>query len=197
MSLAISIPSEEKEESSAAGVKWEMKELKPWHRQLCSLLAQGIDRGTISQILDCTPEYVSMLTRQPKIIEYVNEMAGFASLQLEAQFTKAVTAIGDTLENGNAKEKMMAARLQMEATRRIGSRALEETVLIDTNSRLAKLAERLLYLQSSQHNTQQIIEGEVIHEKEIGEEGTKSIRGAGESAQEDGNGGENFRNREE
>ena len=150
---AIGLPIPHEEQQQAADTpKWLMKELKPWHKDMCSLLAQGIERQKIAQILDCTPEYVSMLARQPLIIEYVREMSSFAQTQLEAQFSKAVTAIGNTLENGNHKEKMQAARLQMEATKRIGSRAEDERKLIDTNARLTKLAERLLSLQDNVRN---------------------------------------------
>lgn len=128
-------------------VNWEMKKLLPWHKQLCSMLAQGIDRQTIAQVFQKTPEYISMLAGQDLIRTEVNEMKRFAEFQLEAQFVKSVSVIGEVLENGSAKEKIQAARLQLEATRRIGPRMVEEEKLIDTNSRLAKLAERLLSLQ--------------------------------------------------
>jgi hypothetical protein len=180
--MGMTIPHDEQATADQEKGKWEMKELKPWHKQLCSLLAQGIDRQTIAQILDCTPEYVSMLAGQKKIKEYVAEMCGFAQLQLEAQFTSAVTAIGDTLANGNHKERMQAARLQMEATKRIGSGSGIPQEIVDTNSRLARLAERLLYLQGRQGPTGDIIEGEVIaHEhEEDAEAGQEGEDGAGQ-----------------
>ena len=144
---------------------WVMKTLKPKHKQVCSLLAQGIDRQTIANVVGITPEYVSMLAGQKLVQDYVKDMAKLADLQLEAMFTKSVQAIGETLENGNHKEKIQAARLQMEATRRIGSKSVEPEKLIDTNNRLAKLAERLLYLQGNPTKPD-IIDAEVIPNEE-------------------------------
>lgn len=158
--LPISVPHEEQQEAVAP--KWEMKELKPWHKNLASMVAQGIDRQTIAYAMDCTPEYVSMLARQPKMIAYMQELADFANFQLEAQFAKSVAAIGDVLENGGHKEKMQAARLQLEATKRIGSKAGGEVQKEDTVDRLNRLANRLTSLLAKQGVSEEIIDGEVI-----------------------------------
>ncbi len=179
--------------------KWEMKKLLPWHKQLCSMLAQGIDRQTIAQVFQKTPEYISMLTGQALIQEEVREMSRFAEFQLSAQFSKTVSAIGEVLENGNAKEKMQAARLQLEATRRIGPRMVEEEKLIDTNARLARLAERLLYLQGGTGPKPDIIDGEIVDEtrkQTRAEEDSRQER-SNQSAQEDGDGSANPAGQEE
>lgn len=170
---------------------WHMKKLLPWHKQLCSMLAQGIDRQTIAQVFQKTPEYISMLAGQDLIRGEVAEMKRFAEFQLEAQFVKSVSVIGEVLETGSAKEKIQAARLQLEATRRIGPRMVEEEKLVDTNARLARLAERLLYLQggslppaAEKPITVEVIEHEQEGRKEAGE-GRPD-----QSAQANGNGGE-------
>src|SRR5215510_6414978 len=141
MNALAQVPHDEQEVASQSG--WQMKELKPWHKQLCSMLAQGIPRQTIANVLDCTPEYVTMLSKQKLVQEYIRDMCQYAGLQLEAQFVQAVDAIGDTLANGNHKEKMQAARLQMEATKRIGAGSGMQTEVTDTNARLVSLAQRL------------------------------------------------------
>lgn len=104
MSAQLAVPTEE--QALATTGTWEMKELKPWHKQMASMLVQGIDRMTIATVLDCTPEYVSMLAKQPKMREYIAEFCEYANIQLDAMFVKSVAAIDDTLENGNHKEKM-------------------------------------------------------------------------------------------
>lgn len=170
---------------------WQMKKLLPWHKQMCSMLAQGIDRQTISQVFQKTPEYISMLAGQQLVREEVAEMKRFAEFQLEAQFVKSVSVIGEVLETGSAKEKIQAARLQLEATRRIGPRMVEEEKLVDTNARLARLAERLLYLQggSLPPAAEKPITVEVIeHEQEGRKEAGKGW--PDQSAQANGNGGE-------
>lgn len=173
--------------------KWEMKKLLPWHKQLCSMLAQGIDRQTIAQVFQKTPEYISMLAGQDLIRTEVNDMKRFAEFQLEAQFVKSVSVIGEVLETGSAKEKIQAARLQLEATRRIGPRMVEEEKLIDTNARLARLAERLLSLQggigaTNVINVEVVKDGQARQDGQEAEDGDFSIVGSDQSAQDAGNG---------
>lgn len=139
--------------------KYDLKELQPKHKQICSMLAQGIGRETIASVVGITPEYVSMLAKQPLVQAYVRDMSVVANLQLEAMFSSAVTAIGDTLQNGNFSDKVKAARLQMEATKRVGSNGTLIHEVVDSNARLTKLAERLLYLQGGQCR---LIEGNVM-----------------------------------
>lgn len=160
----VKVPSDEVGASEGSG--WQMKKVMPWHKQLCALMAQGVDRQTIATICECTPEYVSMLAGQPLIKQYIQELNKVVDVQLAMQYTKVVTAIGDTLDNGNSKEKMQAARLHSELTGRIGSRGGAEEQLVDTNARLTKLAERLLYLQGKTvgHNPSDVVEGEVVNE---------------------------------
>ena len=180
-------------EEQAAG--WEMKTLKPWHKQAASMMAQGIDRDTIATVLDCTPEYVSMLARQPKVREYIRDMCQIADLQLEGMFVETVKVIGDTLANGNGKERIQAARLQLEVTKRIGSKGGDAPIREDTVNRLARLAEKLLYLQGNTPKPEtDIIDLEVIPNEAPGETSSEDEAGQGnekwshQSAQDDGDG---------
>ena len=163
---------------------WQLTSLKPKHKQVCAMLAQGIDRDTIAAIVDITPEYVTMLAKQPLVKDYIREMCQAAGLQLDAMFVQSVEVISQVMTNGNAKERIQAARLQLEATKRIGSGSAIPREVIDTNDRLARLAERLLYLQSSQH-------APIINTRR-NENGTYEEEGAGQqpnqSAQEIGDG---------
>lgn len=172
------VPSTEVAESEGQG--WQMKAIKPWHKQVCALIAQGVPRNTIATIVDCTPEYISMLARQPLIKAYIQDMNSVVDIQLAMQYTKVVAAIDDTLENGNSKEKMQAARLHSELTGRIGSRGGPDEQLVDTNARLTKLAERLLFLQGKVggHNPSDVIEGEVVNETQR-ENGSEAENGNG------------------
>lgn len=126
---------------------WLLKELKPKHRQICSLIAQGFQNTVVAQAVGCTPEYITMLLRQPLIKECLSGFQEYAEAQLGAMFVKSVSVIGETLDNGNYTEKMKAARLQLEVTGRVGSRSSSNDVPIDSNDRLQRLAARLLYLQ--------------------------------------------------
>ena len=172
---------------------WQMKELKPKHKQVCAMLAQGIDRRTISMIVGVTPEYITMLSKQPLMKEYIAEMCQAAGLQLDAMFVQSVEVISEVMANGSPKERVAAARLQMEATKRIGSGSSIPKEIIDTNDRLARLAERLLYLQGGVTKT---------IETRRNENGIfQEIEGTGQSVdtatQEDGDGFADSTGREE
>jgi hypothetical protein len=174
--------------------KWELQELKPWHQQFCSLLAQGIDRETIAKVLDITPNYVSMLSKQPLIQAYIKDMCQFATVQLEAQFAKSVAVIGEVMDKGNGKERLQAVRLNAELTHRIGSGSGLPAEVMNADERFARLAARLLSLQT-QPAPPPAVDGEFheIKTTESTEESSGSIRPPGQSTQTDGNGAENSR----
>ena len=163
---------------------WQMKELKPKHKQVCAMLAQGIDRRTISNVVGCTPEYITMLSKQPLMKEYIAEMCQAAGLQLDAMFVQSVEVISEVMANGSPKERVAAARLQMEATKRIGSGSSIPKEIIDTNDRLARLAERLLYLQGGVTKTIETRRNDNGIYQEIPIEGQSGHQ----PAQEDGDG---------
>lgn len=129
--------------------KWELKELKPRHRQVAALASQGKRNTEIATIVGITPEYVSMLLRQPLVKQYVSALCDIADTQIEALYPKVVETIADVLECGSEKGRLQAARLQLEATRRIGrpdpaGRPGE----VSAEERLEQLANRLKALQT-------------------------------------------------
>jgi hypothetical protein len=189
MSAMIEQPLDGEEEH----VGWQMKELKPKHKQVCAMLAQGIDRRTISNVVGVTPEYITMLSKQPLMKDYIAEMCQAAGLQLDAMFVQSVEVISEVMANGSPKERVAAARLQMEATKRIGSGSSIPKEIIDTNDRLARLAERLLYLQGGVTKTIETRRNENGIFQEITVEG----QSVDPTAQEDGDGFADSTGREE
>lgn len=125
---------------------WVMKELKPKHLQICALLAQGMKNVEVAKLTGVTKEYVSMLLRQPLMKQEIARVCEVTGQRLELLFVKSVDVIADAMENGSHQDKLKAARLQLEATRRIGRPdpfALGANVPDD---RLNKLAGRLEHL---------------------------------------------------
>jgi hypothetical protein len=133
--------------STATG-KWEMKKLKPLHKQVASLCAQGMKNVQIAELTGITPEYVSMLLRQPLVKEYIAEMCEVVGTRMEALFEKSVDVIADVMDNGSNKERIAAARLQLEATKRIGRPDPNAGLERSGADRLERLANRLIELQS-------------------------------------------------
>lgn len=129
--------------------KWQLKELKPVHRHVASLYAQGFKRQQISAICDITPEYVTMLIAQPLVKEYIAQMCAIADTQVNALVPKSVDVLADVLSNGTEKGKLTAVRTVLEVTKRIGAKTVEQKDPEDQNERLARLSEKLLDLQAS------------------------------------------------
>ena len=124
---------------------WVLHDLKPLHKKVCSLWAQGEKNIKIAAVLGITPQYVSMLMSQQVCRDYVAKLNDVADLRLNAMFEKSVDVIADTLVNGNDADKLRAARLQMEATKRIGS-TMSAPIVPNSEGRLLALAERLTSL---------------------------------------------------
>ncbi len=123
-----------------------LKKFSAKHKQAMALVAQGVDRQTIAKICRITPEYVSWLQRQPACKEYLAEMSEVVGVRLEALFEKSVEVIADTMINGKDEDRLKAARLQLEATKRLGKH--EVTPDMPGTDRLEKLAGRLTGLLS-------------------------------------------------
>lgn len=129
---------------------WQMKKLKPIHKTIASLIAQGMQYVDIAKLANVTPQYVSMLSRQPLMKMHIAEMCEVTGVRLEAMYGKVVDTIAETLENGSEGGKLKAARLALEVQGRVGARDALPRSGQDSVGRLEKLAERLIYLQSGQ-----------------------------------------------
>jgi hypothetical protein len=144
-------------------LSFELKKLSPAHKQVAALVAQGVDRRTIAAACDFTPEYVTMLQGQPLFVEYIKGMNRAVATQLEALFGKSVDVINNAMDTGNIDEQLKGAKLQLEATGRIGRFA---TIAPEAGGqdRLEQLSERLLGLLKSQRRVAngEVIEGEVV-----------------------------------
>lgn len=127
----------------------ELKNLSPKHKQVAALVAQGVDRRTIAAACDYTPEYVTWLQRQPLFVQYVKGMNEAVALRLEAMFEQSVTTIAEAMQNGNVDERLKGAKLQLEATGRIG-RYQTPARDQDGGDKLEVLSERLLALLKRQ-----------------------------------------------
>jgi hypothetical protein len=137
-----------------------LQRLTERHKQVAALLAQGVPRQTIAEIVQYTPEYITFLQRQPLFIQYVKEVSQAASIRLEALFDRAVDAIADGLSSGG-EVALKAARLQMEATGRIGAGKERQAQTEEgMEERLGVLADRLVRLLQEKRG--QIVPGQVV-----------------------------------
>lgn len=142
---------------------YQLQEMGVRHREAAALLAQGLDRATIAQVTGYKPEYITWLGRQPIFRAYITEMSMYVDVRLEALFDQSVDVISDQLRNGSGEDKLKAARLQLEATKRIG-RGSEGASPPASPDRLDQLAGRLVELLHKERvkANERSIEGEVI-----------------------------------
>ena len=95
------------------------------------------------------------------MIQYVKEMSVAVGLRLEAMFSQSVEVIADTMQNGTEDGRLKAAKLQLEATGRVGRFQVEPHGGSCGGDRLEQLAERLVgFLHKRRAET---IDGEVIN----------------------------------
>lgn len=144
------------------GIK--LQKLSARHKQVLSLMAQGMDRQTCSIATKYTPEYVTWLLKQEICQEYLNQMVQVAESQLQAQFCKSVDVIGETLINGTEEGKLKAAKLQLEATGRVGKLQQPSAPPVEAD-RLNVLAERLVGLLKQTQG--RVVNGEVTDVTDI------------------------------
>lgn len=137
----------------ATATPFQLKELSAKHRLVVSLLVQGVPREVIAQAAGYTAEYVTWLTRQPLVVESIKELEHYADVQLMALAEKRTDAIREVLTSGSNEDRLKAAKLQLEATNKIGSgRDLRPEP--PQGDRLELLAERLVgLLQSTRGRT--------------------------------------------
>jgi hypothetical protein len=132
--------------------KWQLKKLKPIHKQIAALLAQGKKQVDVARLCQVHVVYVSMLSRQPLVQNYIYDMVAAAGMQLEASFPLVVEVIQETLKDGSEAGKLKAARLHLEATKRIGRNELTLRPTEDAVAALENLAGRLMALQTRAEN---------------------------------------------
>lgn len=163
--------------------EWQLQKLKPVHRQICALLAQGMKNVEVAKMTGVTKEYITMLLRQPLIKQEIARMGEITGARLELLFEKTVDTIADAMDNGSYGDKLKAARLQLEATRRIGRPdpfALGQNVPDD---RLEKLANRLEHLLDTKKGGLYDERGNPIEEAEVVRE--RSFSGSASAAPQD------------
>lgn len=164
---------EESTDLSEVKDKWEMKKLNSMHLQVCALLAQGMKQVEVAQICSITPTYVSMLFRQPLIQNEIARISQAAQVRLEAGYNLVVDTVMDQLKTGSPQDKLRAARLHGELTKRIGRPdPLARNNEVD-NDRLADMARKLESLaQGARRGPETIIDAEFsVRPSESGQAG--------------------------
>ncbi len=120
--------------------KWQPKHLTQKHKNIIALHAQGLSRSEISEFCKCTPEYVSMIVATPITKEYMADLDRYLDSRLSALYGKAVQTIADGMDGAASDTQLKAARLQLEATNKLGKADKEQQSAEDVVSAILKYA---------------------------------------------------------
>lgn len=156
----------------------ELKELSQKHKTAMSLLAQGLGRTEIASIVDYTPEYITWLAKQPLCKAYLQELTQYVDARLVALYEKSVDVMADAMTVGNMDEKLRGARLQLEATWRVGRMRDAGPSGPADDDRLERLAQRLVTLLHVQR--ERTVNGEVLDAEIIQGDASRQERVEGE-----------------
>jgi hypothetical protein len=140
--------------------RFELQALSERHKNVATLMAQGVPRQQIAEIVDYTPEYITMLTRDPLFKEHMQDLAEFHEARAELLFGKTVDVIEQSLQIGSTEEQLKAARLQLELTGRIGKNERPSTAGESSLERLTTLADRLVGLLGTKKG--EVFDGQVL-----------------------------------
>ena len=137
-----------------------LQKLSPKHREVLSLIAQGVKREEVAAITDYAPDYISWLLAQDVCKAYLDEMNAVVDFRLVAMTAQSVDTIADVMQFGSSDERLKAAKLQLEAIGRVGAGKSDQRNTAASPDHLQQLADRLVGLLKSSR------EG-VIYENEI------------------------------
>ena len=99
-----------------------LKRLSNKHKNMVALSRQGMSRDSVAEYCGCTPQYVTMILKQPLARAYIADLEVHLDTRLRGLYEKSVNVIADVLDNGKNADRLAAAQIQLEA---IGKRKLD------------------------------------------------------------------------
>ena len=91
-----------------------LKKLSQKHKDMVMLSLQGLSREKVAEYCGCTPEYVTMINKQPLARAYIADLEGHLDLKLRGMYEKSIDAIKDGLNSPRVSDKLAAASLHLE-----------------------------------------------------------------------------------
>ena len=105
------------QDNSAAPVREKnpfiLKRITQRHKDMAVLSLQGLSRGKVAEFCGCTPEYITMINKQPLIRAYIADLEAHADLRLRGLYEKSISAIDAGLTSPKISDKLAAAQLQL------------------------------------------------------------------------------------
>lgn len=94
---------------------WVLKRLTQRHRDMVTLSLQGLSREKVGEYCGCTPEYVTMINKQPLARAYIAELESHMDLRLRGLYERSLDALQAGLTSPKISDKLAAAQIQLRA----------------------------------------------------------------------------------
>lgn len=94
---------------------WVLKKLSQKHKHIIALHLQGVSRFDIGSVCGCTPEYVSMVVKQPLAQEYLRQVEAHMDEQLRVAGIRGTEVLLEKLDSTDEEIQLKAARLALES----------------------------------------------------------------------------------
>jgi hypothetical protein len=94
---------------------WVLKRLTQRHKDMIVLSLQGLEREKVAEYCGCTPQYVTMINRQPLARAYIAELEQHLDLRLRGMYSKSLDAIDAGLKSPKISDKLAAAQIHLRA----------------------------------------------------------------------------------
>ena len=104
---------------------WVLKKLTARHKRICALKMSGLAREDIATTCQCTPEYISMLMKQPLIVEYMGGLMKDVDDDLKHLTGQAVDTVRTMMGSGDDKVALSAAQTVLKANGKLGGKSDE------------------------------------------------------------------------
>ena len=129
------------------------------HKEVLSLLAQGLPQAEVAAITGFAPGYIPWLVKQEVCQQYLADMRAVVDHRFTAMTEQSCDTILDVMKNGATDERLKAAKLQLEVVGMVGA-GKKDIQPQGNNDHLQQLADRLVGLLKSTR------EG-IVYENEI------------------------------
>lgn len=93
---------------------WVLKRLSGKHKDMIVLSLQGLTRDKVAEYCGCTPEYVTMINKQPLARAYIADLEAHLDLRLRGLYEHSINAISDGLKSPKVSDRLAAASLHLE-----------------------------------------------------------------------------------
>jgi hypothetical protein len=94
---------------------WVLKRLSQKHKDMVTLSLQGLDREKVAEFCGCTPQYVTMINKQPLARILIAELESHLDLRLRGMYVKSLNALDKALTSPKIADQLAAAQIQLKA----------------------------------------------------------------------------------